>query len=648
MADKSFLDRLKGADRNALAIGTIVLAIVSFLALNTLAQLTLTSTRVDLTADSLYTLSDGTRGVLSTIDEPIDIRFYYSRRFDEIGPHIARYAQRVDELLREYARLSNGKIRIKRYDPEPFSPEEDLAVSDGLRGLPFDQSGDKVYFGLAGSNSTDDIDAIPYLAAERGNFLEYDLTKLISNLSHPDKAVVALISDLPLQGTQFDNYQAWLIVDQLKQFFDVKFLDKDATELPKDTEIVVVAGAHFLREPLLYEIDQFVMKGGRVLAMIDPFSESMALAGPAAGQLPPPGVQFGAVEPLMKAWGVTMNASKFVGDLNSAIRVGFPNPETGQQVAVDYLAWLNLQGDGRFTRDDAVTAQVQRIVMTSAGALMPAEGATTKFEPLIVTSPVAAEISAFQIAQNPNPIAMLNGFESAGHSFTLAARVSGPVKTAYPDGPPEKMIEEAGDKADALKAAHIAESQKPLNMIVVGDADMLTDRNWAQVQDFGGQRMAVPTASNADFTVNAIDNLRGSEGLLGLRGRGLSIRPFEVIAAMQREADNQFRTKEQELQAKIEETDKKIRKLQQEEQTTGVLLTAQQQTEVDDFRAQMLSLRRDLRDVQHSLRQDVESLQSRIRIINIWAIPVLVAFVAIILALVRRARRARFHRAAMH
>lgn len=641
-------DRLKNADRNALAMGTIALAIVSFLAINTLSQWLFTSTRIDLTEDGLYTLSDGTLQVLDSIDEPIELRYYYSRKFDEIGPQIARHAKRVDELLEEYVRLSDGKIRLKRFEPAPFSPEEDLAVSDGLQGLPFDQSGDKVYFGLAGSNSTDDVDAIPYLAPERGNFLEYDLTRLLSNLANPEKAVVALISDLPLQGTQFDNYKPWLIVDSMRQFFDVRFLDKDATELPENTEVVVIAGAHFLRNPLLYDIDQFVMKGGRVFAMVDPFAESMALAGPAAGQLPPPGVAFGAIEPLMKSWGVTMNPSKFVGDLNSAIRVGFPNPETGQQVAIDYLAWLTLQGDARFTRDDAVTSQVQRMVMTSAGAVFPAEGATTNFEPLIVTSPVAQEISAFDIAQNPNPIALMDRFESAGHPFTLAARVSGPVKTAFPDGPPEESLEKAGEKADELKAAQIFESEEPLNLIVVGDADILADRNWAQVQEVGGQRLAIPTASNADFAVNVIDNLRGSQGLVGLRGRGLSIRPFEVIARMQREADNRFRAKEQELQAKIEETEAKITELQRKEQQTGVLLTAEQQAEIDNFRAEMLQLRGELRDVQHSLRQDVETLQSRIRVINIWAIPVIVAIVAIVLALIRRVRRARFHRAALH
>jgi ABC-type uncharacterized transport system involved in gliding motility auxiliary subunit len=641
-------DRLKNADRNALALGTIVLAIVSFLAINTLSQVLLTSTRIDLTEDGLYTLSEGTREVLKSIEEPIDIRFYYSRRFDEIGPQIAQYAQRVDELLQEYVRESAGMLHVERFDPQPFSPEEDLAVSDGLQGLPFDQSGDKVYFGLGGSNSTDDVDAIPYLAAERSNFLEYDLTRLISNLANPEKPVVALISDLPLQGTQFDNYRPWLIVDSMKQFFDVRFLDKDATELPENTEIVMIAGAHFLRDPLLYDIDQFVMKGGRVFAMIDPYAESMGLAGPTAGQLPPPGVAFGAVQPLMKAWGVEMNGSKFVGDLNSAIRVGFPNPETGQQVAVDYLAWLTLQGDARFSRDDPVTSELQRLVVTSAGAVFPADGATTKFEPLISTSPVAQEISAFDIAQNPNPIALMDQFESAGKPFALAARVTGPVMTAFPDGPPKDMLEKAGEKAEEIKAAHIAESQKPLNLIVIGDVDLLADRNWAQVRELGGQRLAIPTANNADFAVNVIDNLRGSQGLMGLRGRGLSIRPFEVIAGMQREADSQFRAKEQELQTRLEETERKITQLQQEEQATGVLLTAEQQAEIDDFRGEMLQLRRELRDVQHSLRLDVETLQSRVRVINIWAIPVIVAVVALVLALIRRMRRARFHRAALH
>jgi ABC-type uncharacterized transport system involved in gliding motility auxiliary subunit len=641
------MDKIRNADRSILATLSIALAIVFFLAFNALINTAFTANRLDLTEDKLFTLSEGTIELLEAIDEPIDVRLYYSKRFNEIGPDIARHSTRVSELLDEYKRLSGGKVRVQVFDPEPFSPEEDLAVSDGLQGLPFDQSGELVYFGIAGTNSTDDSDAIGYLAPERSPFLEYDLTRLIHNLANPEKARVGVLSDLPLQGTQFDNFQPWLIVEGMQQFFDVRFIERDATELPEDMEVLVIAAVHFLNDSLAYAIDQFVLNGGRVLAFVDPFAESMALAGPAAGQLPPPGVGIGAMQPLMSAWGVEMPAGKFVANIDDAVRVGFPDPETGQQVAVDYVAWLTLQGD-RFKQDDTVSSQLQRIVVISAGALLPIEGATTTFEPLIFTTPNSSLMSAFDLAQQPNPIALIKQFEPEDTSFALAARVSGDVSTAFPDGPPEDVLEAAGDEAEAVTSAHLSESKAPINIILVGDADFLADRNWAQVQDVAGQRLTIPTANNADFAINALDNLRGSQALVGLRGRGFSVRPFDVITEMRQEADDKFRAKEQELLASIQTIEQNIQQLQQEEQATGVLHTAQQQQEIDNFRVQMLDTRRDLRGVQRSLRTDVETLESRIRVVNIWAVPIVIAIVAVLLALVRRMRRARFYRAALH
>jgi ABC-type uncharacterized transport system involved in gliding motility auxiliary subunit len=432
-------DKIRNADRAALAWGTVALSIVFFLAFNALINTVLTSTRLDLTEDQLFTLSDGTREVLANLEEPIDLRFYYSEKFDEIGPDIARHSDRVRELLEEYERLSNGLVRIEVFDPQPFSTEEDLAVSDGLQGLPFDQSGARAYFGVSGTNSTDEVDAIGYLAPERSPFLEHDLTRLISNLSDPEKPVVAVLSDLPLQGTQFDQYTPWLVADGMRQFFDVKFLTKDSTELPEDVTVLVIAGAHTIQDELLYAMDQYVVNGGRVLAFADPFAESMALAGPAAGQLPPPGVGQAAIEPLLNAWGVVVERGDFVGNLDDAIRVGFPNPETGQQVAVDYVAWLDLQGP-RFAKEDAITAQLQRIVMSSSGAFMAAEGAETTLEPLIFTTANSDLMSAFDIAQQPNPIALRDKFESEDTVFNLAVRVTGQVKSPFPKVPPMQRL----------------------------------------------------------------------------------------------------------------------------------------------------------------------------------------------------------------
>jgi len=640
------IEKIKNTDRSVLAVMCVGLAIIFFLAFNALINTAFTSSRLDLTQDKLFTLSDGTKKLLSTIDEPIDVRLYYSRRFNEIGPDIARHATRVTELLGEYERLSNGMIRFEVFDPEPFSPEEDLAVSDGLQGLPFDQSGELVYFGVAGTNSTDDTDSIGYLSPERGPFLEYDLTRLVHNLANPDKARITILSDLPLQGTKFDNYKEWLIVEGMKQFFDVQFIDREDKKIPEKTEVLVIAAVHTLNPSLTYAIDQFVMKGGRILAFVDPFAESMALAGPQAGQLPPPGVGIGAMTPLLKSWGVEMPAGKFVANSDDAVRVGFPDPETGQQVAVDYVSWLTLVGD-RFSKNDTVSGQLQRIVVSSAGAFLPTKESSIKFEPLIYTSKNSNLMDAFEIAQQPNPITLMKKFQSEDKSYPIAVRISGHIKSLYPDGPPKEVTKLDKDTA-SVDASHLSETKVPLNAILVGDADFLADRNWARVQEIAGQRLTMPQANNADFAINALDNLRGSQALVGLRGRGLSVRPFEIIKEMRQIADDKFRAREQELLNSISKIEKNIDELKREEQTTGVILTSAQQNEIDNFRVKMLDSRRDLRQVQRSLRNDVETLENRIRVVNIWAVPVVIAFIAILLAFIRRARRARFYRTALH
>ncbi|MBM3559798.1 MAG: ABC transporter [Alphaproteobacteria bacterium] len=637
-------DKLTRTERGRLALGSIVLASVFFVAFNALTGALFTAERLDLTKDRLFTLSAGTKKVLSEVGEPIDIRFYYSKKLDEIGPQIARHAARVRDLLGEFARLSDGRIRIKTFDPQPFSPEEDLAVSDGLQGLPFDQSGTKVYFGVAGTNTTDDVDQIPYLAPERANFLEYDLIRMVNNLANPEKAPVALYSDLPLSGTQQDNFRPWVILSALRQLFDVRLLDKGATKIDAGVDLLIVAQPSVLKDEMLYEIDQFVMRGGRVLAFVDPYAESMAQAGPMMGRLPPPGVTIGQMKPLLESWGVEMPLTKFVGDANAAQRVGAPGPD-GRTVAVNYLAWLVLEGDN-FNRDDAVSAELRRVVVNSAGAIEKREGGTTTVEPLIWTSKVAQRIDVMQLAQQPDPVRIEKEFQSEGRSFMLAARITGPVKSAYPDGPSQAVLDaqENDEARAALKAAHLAEAKQPVNIILVADADLLADNNWLNVQDMVGQRLTVPIANNADFAINALDNLRGGGALSGLRGRGLSVRPFKVIAKMEKAADQAFRAKEQELRQLLTEAEQKIRRLQGDE-GGNTILTVAQQAEIDASRASMLDLRRELRDVQRSLREDVESLEWSVRVYNIWLMPVLVAVFAIGLAVFRRVRAARYYRA---
>jgi ABC-type uncharacterized transport system involved in gliding motility auxiliary subunit len=627
MASRSF-------GRGRLTLLAIGLAIVLFLAINVLAGALLKASRLDLTEDRLFTLAVGTKEVLRSIEEPIDLRFYYSSRLDELGPYFASYANRVDELLAEYQRLSNGRIRVERLDPQPFSPEEDLAVAEGLQGLPVHDDGTQAYFGLSGRNSTDDDEVLAYLAPERGDFLEYDLTRMIYDLSHPEKPVVAVLGDLPLLGNQqnpfnrFEQGKPWLVLDAMFQFFDVRFLGGDHKQIGDDVEILMLAQPQELDEASLYAIDQFVMRGGRVLAFVDPFAEVMASANPAAD---PGAGAIDALAPLLAAWGVAIEPHKVVGDAVAAQRVNAV--VNGREAVVQYLPWLMLGGD-HLARDDIVTEGLERITMNSAGAIRRTEDATTTLEPLIVSSPQVMAIDDARLRAMPDPAGLIADFAPTGEAMTLAARVMGPVASAFPDGPPEGV--------EAPAEGHLAQARAPLNLILVADADLLSDHTWVRQQSLLGREILVPLANNGDLALNALENLRGSQALIGLRGRGLNVRPFEVVEAMAQDAEIRFRAKEQELLGRIAATQDKIEALRQEEQSSGVILTAEQQAEIDDFRAEMIGLRQELRAVQRSLRQDVETLATWVKALNIWTVPILVALFAIGLAAVRKIRAARF------
>ncbi len=617
-------------DRGRLAWIGIGLSILLFFTVNLLARNVLTSTRIDLTSEQVYSLSDGTRNVLASIDEPIDLRFYYSSQLDDAGAFFSAHAGRVRELLTEYQRLSGGRIRIERLDPEPFSQEEDLAVAEGLRGVPVSNDGVLAYFGIAGRNTTDDNEVMAFLAPERSSFLEYDLTRMIYDLSNPDKPVVGILGDLPLMGSQFNQGQPWLVLEAMFQFFDIRFLGGTQDKIADEIEVLLLAQPQSLSETSLYAVDQFVMGGGRILALVDPFAESMVNP---ARQIPQAdGDAIETLEPLFSAWGIEIPKGKVVADADYGQRVGAR--VNGRDTVVQYIPWLGL-GQPSFSEGEVVTAELERITLNTVGSIRAREGAAITIDPLIISSDQAMEIDAESLKAGPDPARLIAEFFPTGEVYTLAAKITGPVSSAFPDGPPDGADE-------ALAGNHKTAADQPLSMVLVADADLLHDQNWVREQNMMGQRVSLPISNNADFAVNTLEFLAGSQSLISLRGRGLSVRPFGVVDDMVQEAEFNFRAKEQELLTRIQDAQRNIQKLQEEEQQSGVILTAEQQTEIEDFRAEMIGLRTELREVQRSLRADVETLANRLMFINIWAVPLVIALLAIGLALFRQMRSLRF------
>jgi len=629
--------------RRTATLVALAAAAVLFVAVNVIAGHWLRAARLDLTQQRLFTVSDGTKKTLARIDEPITLRFYYSPRLGDEIPSYGVFAQRVRNTLEEYAALAKRKIKLEVLDPEPFSAVEDRAVAFGLQGVPLDQGDESIYFGLAGTNSTDDQEVIPFFQPERERFLEYDLTKLVHSLAFPKKTVVGLMTTLPLEGDMLAALQGrplepYMVIDQLRQLYEVRTLSTELAEIPSDVDVLLIAHPQHYSDQTLYAIDQFVLKGGKALVFVDPYSETQ---GAHPNRMAPGGPGASDLDKLFAAWGVEMEKDKVAGDRRDGLRVNAGSESRARPI--EYVAWLGLKTDN-INRDDPITADITQLNLATAGILKPREGAKTTFEPLITTSADSELIPVEKVQGLPDVAGLLADFKSDDRKLVLAARITGPVDTAFPDGPPA----EKGDKekpakpADPAPATPLKTSVQPVNLVIVADTDLLDDRFWVQVRDFFGQRVAEPTAGNGDFVANAVDVLAGGNDLLGLRTRGTSARPFEVVQQIKREADLRFETHEKELERQLKETQAKIRQLQgKDPNQPNVTLAAEQNQTLDDFRAQMLKIRSELRQVKLDQRQDIDRLKARLEFFNIALVPLLVAGAAAVLGFVRLQRRKR-------
>ncbi len=649
---------MKPLSRRVYALTAITLAAVLFVAVNIVSDTWLRTARLDLTESGLYTLSNGTRATLGKIPEPITLRFFYSRDVAAGYAQVRAYAARVRDLLQEYAALAPDKLRLVEIDPEPYTPAEDDAVAAGLTAIPT-QEGDTVYFGLAGANSIGGQQTIPFFDQAREQYLEYDLTSLIDKLSTPTKAKLGIITSLPLDtgaggmlAAMQGNARPYMVYQQLHDSFDLQMLDQNVDRIPSGISTLLIVHPKALSDSTLYAIDQFVMRGGHAIVFVDPLSE-IANAGANMG----PGTQSNAtsdLEPLLKDWGVAYDPSKVVADGARAQRVQMARgaPES----VADYIIWLRLAADNPdgsdFNPTDPVTANLKLLNIASAGALRPIAGATTHFSPLVRSSAESQLLDTTVVRVTTQPDDLLRGFAPGGEKFTIAARLSGPVKSAFPKGAPNVPLP-PGTAPPAPLPTYIGAS-KTINVIVMADSDIFDDRFWVQVQNVLGQTLAVPTADNGAFIVNAVENMMGSSDLISLRTRARSDRPFTVVQELQRRAQGRFLAEAQDLQQKVGEAEAHLRALEGEGggesagpkagkhgAAKGEMLSPAQQAEIEKFRRQLVQSRAALRQVQANLRADVETLGARLAFINIALVPILVAAFAFGLAWLRRRRRAR-------
>lgn len=633
-----------------LAVAALFLLLTLFLALNVLSTALFTSTRLDLTEEGLFSLSDGTEALLESIEEPVTLKFYYSEALGREVPFYGIYAGRVRDLLGEYAARSGGKVRVEIYDPEPFTELEDRAAADGLQQVPLQEGGEQVFFGIAGTNLTDDLEVIPFLQPERETFLEYDISRLIFALAKPKRTIVGIITSLPMQGTVRMNAMGqqtpvapYIIADQIGATYETRYLKPDFDKVPDDITVLMLAHTAELGPRAQFAIDQFLLGGGKALIFVDPYSEAESGQAQFFGETAP---ESSNLATLFDHWGVAYDPAKVTADRLAARKV---QPGEGRR-PVDYVVWLELKGSN-IDKTSPITSNVSTLAVASAGHIALADGAAVTMTPLVTSSLGSAELNVEQVKGMRSPEALLRSYVPGPKPLVIAARLTADsITTAFPDGPPDKAPQEgeetpgAEDEA-AYKAKFptvLKQSAVPLDVIVVADSDVLADRFWVRVQEFFGRRVPIPVSGNGDFVLNSLDALSGSSVLLGLRGRGSTSRPFEVLEQIEREAEAQFAAREEQLQNTLADTQRRFDELRRSmPDGSAAIVTEQEQAEIEAYRQEILAIRSELRAVQRSVREDVDRLEAALWFYNIALVPLLLTVLVLILAFWRSVRRRR-------
>jgi ABC-type uncharacterized transport system involved in gliding motility auxiliary subunit len=585
--------------------------------------------RIDLTAENAYTLSPGTRAILAKVDTPIQIRFYCTKNASTMPVFLSTYAQRVDDLLGEYRQASKGRIEVQRLNPEPDSDAEDSARLDGVEGQQT-RTGEKVYLGLS-VGMLDQKQAISFLAPDRERLLEYDISRAIARVMTAEKPIIGVMSPLPVLGQanpmmqmqQQQRSQPWAFMSELTRDFNVKQVEVTAANIPDDIKVLVVIHPKAASDSLQYLLDQFVLRGGKLIAFVDPMC---ALDRPpsAPGQMPPMSVS--SLDKLFKAWGLTFDTTKVVADMEHVAQLqDGPNPAV---LALNETA---------INKEDVVTANADNLLMAFAGTFSgtAADGLTSTV--LIKTSKHSGLVDGMTATYAAGGIA--GQLPASSTEYPLAIRLTGKFKTAFPDGKPKPAASPAEQKPDEKPEPGLKESTEPSTVVLIGDADMIQDPVAVREIQAVGQRLIMPLNSNLSFAQSVVEQLAGDSNLIAVRSRASRERPFTVVKKMQADADANYRTKIKDLEGSLAETQRKLNELQKSKDGgQRFILSPEQQQELISFRKKEADAKNQLKDMRKQLRSEIDSLENRVKWLNIAGMPVMVVLAGFGLAAMKRKR----------
>ncbi len=620
------------------AFGVAALLAIAVLA-NWLVTLTPIGNRgADFTEKQIHTLSDGTRAILGELDTPIVIRYYASRNTDYMPEQIKLHMRRVDDLLKEYASLSKGKLRIENLDPQPDTDAEDSANLDGISGQRMDDQ--NLYFGLAIS-CLDKTRIIPFLNPQDETMLEYQLSKDIAEVTMPVKPKIGIMSAIDLKGSPAMMQgqrptPPWVIYQQLKQSFDLVDVPmKSPTLDPKELKVLLLFHPAGITPQAEFAIDQYLLGGGTVIACLDAFSKAAEAVGGGNPMMGMPGTPTTSTLPtLLSAWGVSYESGKVLAD-----------PSLATPVSQEYSSpcVLTLPKSQMPQSDNVITKDIESMTFFISGAFIRTGTGGVESNTLVKSTTGAGFVDSMKASRFDPTLS--TSFRSSGSAYDLVTHLSGMFKTAFPDGKPKGADEEAtpaGDskdkeKKDEPKSAALKEAVAHGNVFLIADVDAFYDGVAYNVQNIGGMQMATPRGGNASLLFNMLDQAVGSKHLIGSRSRSAIRRPFTVVQKMEADFNQQVGSKIEEFQAKQKAAQQKLNDLQsQKARGSELYLSPQQEAEIRKLRQEQVEYAKLIREQEKDLRRQKDKLAGKITLLNVALMPALVILFGLVLFIQRR------------
>jgi ABC-type uncharacterized transport system involved in gliding motility auxiliary subunit len=625
------------------AVGALILAAILILMNIAAAK---TNAKVDLTEYKLHTLSQGSRNIVGRLDTPVEIRFYASRDKNAMPQVLRDYADSVLALLTEYQeKAPKDMITLEVFNPEPDTDDEDSARLNGISAQSVG-NGTQIYLGLSVTQLDKKV-SMPFLDPSRDELLEYDMSRAITEVSKTKKPVIGVMTGLPIAGTpqlppqmqaqmQQRPQPAWYIYNELQRDYDVRDLSLTSTkEIPAEVNVLLVVHPNGISDEAEFAIDQFLLKGGSVLAFLDPFSIYSAQSGGGNPMMPTPG-QSSDLKKLLPAWGFEFETAKVIAD--NKYRTPMTRTENNPSV-------LTIDNTG-IAEDDIVTNQIRDLLFLFSGVFYgePKEGISQDI--LVKSSDQAGTVNPQAVQQDPSRLSI----DVTGKEYVLAMRLSGRFKTAFPEGAPLSKEEEAAkgseteddkekDKEEEKKVDNsIKDSEKDGVVILVADSDILYDQ-WSLSSNPMFPQFVSYRNGNIPLVQGMIEQLSGDTDLISVRSRGSVNRPFTLINKMRSEAENKQRQTIKDLEAKRDDAQGKLSELQNQKSTDQQYIASpEQREEIEKYNKLQAETSKKLRDVRKELNKDVTSIENEIRVQNIVIVPLLIIILGVVHA-VRRRRR---------